>query len=72
MPEKEGLETIMEFRRHLPPVKIIAISGGGKIGVKEYLDIAGALGAQKMFSKPLELRELLEAVGELLRIPQIS
>jgi DNA-binding response OmpR family regulator len=72
MPEKEGLETIMEFRRHFPAVKIIAISGGGKIGVKEYLDIAEGLGAQKTFSKPFELKELLEAVGEILQISKIS
>jgi YesN/AraC family two-component response regulator len=29
MPEKEGLETIMELQRDFPDVKIIAISGGG-------------------------------------------
>jgi DNA-binding response OmpR family regulator len=30
MPEKEGLETILGFRRHFPAARIIAISGGGK------------------------------------------
>jgi len=72
MPEKEGLETIMEFRRDFPSLKVIAISGGGKIGANEYLNIAKALGAQRTFSKPFELKELLEAVGELLRISIIS
>jgi DNA-binding response OmpR family regulator len=66
MPEKEGLETIREFRRNFPMVRIIAISGGGMIGPDEYLSIAKKLGAYKTFSKPLELRELLEAVRELL------
>ena len=71
MPEKEGLETITEFRRHFPAVKIIAISGGGSRGIKgakEYLDIARELGAQKAFLKPFEVGKLLEAVRELLRI----
>jgi DNA-binding response OmpR family regulator len=67
MPEKEGLETIVEFRRQFPSVKIIAISGGGQIGANKYLDIAKALGAQKTFAKPFELRELLEEVRKLLR-----
>ena len=68
MPEKDGLEIIMEFRRRFPAVKVIAISGGGKIGANEYLNIAKGLGATKMFSKPFELRELLAAVRELLQI----
>jgi len=68
MPEKDGLEIIMEFRRRFPEVKVIAISGGGKIGANEYLNIAKVLGVTKTFSKPFELRELLAAVRELLRI----
>ena len=68
MPEKDGLETIMELRRRFPAVKVIAISGGGKIGANDYLNIAKVLGVTKTFSKPFELRELLAAVRELLRI----
>jgi len=67
MPEKDGLEIIMEFRRRFPAVKVIAISGGGKIGANEYLNIAKGLGATKTFSKPFELRELLAAVRELVQ-----
>ncbi len=70
MPEKEGLETIMEFRRNYPLLKIIAISGGGNIGGKEYLKTAKALGAQKTFSKPLDFQELLRTVGEILSAGQ--
>lgn len=66
MPEKEGLETIMEFRRHFPSVKLIAISGGGKIEGNKYLDIAKKLGAQKVFAKPFELKELFQEIRTLL------
>ena len=45
MPERDGLEAIGELRRSAPDVKIIAISGGSKIGPGLYLDAAGALGA---------------------------
>jgi DNA-binding response OmpR family regulator len=66
MPGKEGLETIMECRRDFPAVRIIAISGGGKIGPHDYLNTARAMGAQRTFSKPFDLQELLAAVRELL------
>jgi len=66
MPEKEGIETIGEFRKRYPEVKIVAMSGGGKIEAHQYLNTARALGAQMTFSKPLDLAEVLQAVRNLL------
>jgi CheY-like chemotaxis protein len=66
MPEKEGIETIMELRRHFPDVKIIAISGGGQIDAEQYLSMAQKLGVQKTFAKPVVRAELLKVVRELL------
>ncbi len=66
MPEKEGLETIMDFRRNFPAVKIIAISGGGMIEADKYLETAKAMGAHMTFPKPFQLKELLQAVRNLL------
>lgn len=66
MPEKEGLETIMEFRKRQPELKIIAISGGGRIGPEEYLSLAKDLGASKAITKPVEQAELIGTVKELL------
>lgn len=67
MPEKEGIETIMDLRREFPDAKIIAISGGGDIGVaNDYLPIAKAMGVERIFSKPLGLTEMLDAVREVL------
>lgn len=37
MPEKEGLEMIVEFNRLYPGDKIIAISGGGRGSSRDYL-----------------------------------
>lgn len=65
MPEKEGLETIMELRKSFPEVKIIAISGGGRIGPQSYIEVARALGAQRSFAKPLDRKEFLAAVRDL-------
>jgi DNA-binding response OmpR family regulator len=66
MPEKEGLETIFELRRMYPSLKIIAISGGGRIGPDGYLPGAKLLGANMVFQKPLVQKELLAAVATLL------
>ena len=66
MPEKEGIETIKEIRQIYPMIKIIAISGGGRIGPYDYLDLAKRLGAKKVFEKPFDLKEMLVAVKELL------
>jgi DNA-binding response OmpR family regulator len=69
MPEKEGLETIIELRREVPGVKIIAISGGGQIGNLTFLEVARHLGAQRVLQKPFKLPEMLAAVREVLESP---
>ena len=66
MPEKEGIETIFELRKDFPDLKIIAISGGGRIDPEEYLFVAQKLGVQRTFAKPIARAELLKAVRELL------
>lgn len=66
MPERDGLEAICELRQQAPEVKIIAISGGSKIGPALYLESARALGADRTFAKPVDCAELLAAVSELL------
>jgi len=66
MPEQEGLETITLLKKEYPLVKIIAISGGGRIGPDAYLPAAQELGADRVFSKPFDVRELATTVRELL------
>ncbi|MBV5326312.1 MAG: response regulator [Chlorobium sp.] len=59
MPEKEGIETIMEVKRYYPAIKIIAISGGGKNSPENYLILAKALGAHVTLKKPFNVNDLL-------------
>ncbi len=66
MPNKEGLETIIELRKEFRDVKIIAISGGGRVEPDEYLSLAESLGAHVTLAKPFEREELLGAVRKLL------
>ena len=66
MPDKEGLEVIMELSKHDPKPKIIAISGGGKLGPQTYLPLAEMLGSDHILEKPFHPSELIAYVKELL------
>ncbi|HFQ88732.1 MAG TPA: response regulator [Desulfobulbus sp.] len=66
MPEQEGLETIGQLKKEFADIKIIAISGGGRIGPEAYLPAARELGADRVFSKPFDVQELVSSVKELL------
>ena len=65
MPDKEGLESIMDLKEIDPDVKIIAISGGGRLEPHSYLQMAAKFGAKKVFQKPLSISLLIEAAKEL-------
>ena len=69
MPDKEGIETIQEFRRNHTPVKIIAISGGGRLDQNMYLAMAKKSGADRVLSKPFMPQDLLTVVQELAGKP---
>ncbi len=66
MPEMEGFETIMALKKIKPDVKVIAMSGGGRIGPAKYLGLAEKLGAAKTLEKPFEFRKLAKALSDLL------
>jgi DNA-binding response OmpR family regulator len=70
MPGKEGMETILELRREYPDLKIIAISGGGRVRAAEYLPVAAAAGADKTLAKPFSFVRLLQIITELLPPPE--
>lgn len=69
MPEKEGIETISELRRGNPMLKILAISGGGRTGMVEFLNMAKKFGANDSLMKPFRTAELLAKVQHLLNAP---
>ena len=75
MPGKDGVETIKEIRQEFPGIRIIAISGGGGVQPTEYvpeaitttayLAAAKEAGADMVFTKPFERKELIRAVDDL-------
>jgi DNA-binding response OmpR family regulator len=68
MPDEDGLKVIMKIRELKPAIKIIAISGGGKAGPGNYLNLAKALGADEIFSKPFSVNVLLSKIESLLNV----
>ncbi len=68
--EKDGVTTIMEVRKDSPNVRIIAISGGARVGPEVYLQLAKRVGADCALTKPIDRKELLNTISELLRPPR--
>ena|SRR3989338_3543059 len=64
MPEKSGPELIFELKRDFPEIKIIAISGGSDNSEAYLKDIASFTDVMRVFTKPLDMDEMLEAVKE--------
>ena len=66
MPDKDGLEIIQDLRRLNPQVRILAISGGGRVDANEYLAVARKFGAVEVLSKPFTKDDLRKAVDAAL------
>lgn len=63
MPDRDGLEAIGQLRRTRPDLRIVAISGGGRVGPQIYLDLAREIGADISLTKPIAQNDLQAAVG---------
>ncbi|MCC7265767.1 MAG: response regulator [Caulobacteraceae bacterium] len=63
MPDKDGVELISEIRRDWPGLRVVAISGGGRIGPDLYLQIARQMGADACLSKPVDPAALAAAMA---------
>ncbi|WP_296165720.1 response regulator [uncultured Brevundimonas sp.] len=62
MPERDGLNFILEIRRTRPDLRIVAISGGGRLGAGPLLSMADGLGADATLVKPFSLSDLKMAL----------
>ena len=68
MPEKDGIQTILELRVIDPFVPVIAMSGGIAAGGGDFLPLARQLGAKAVLSKPFEYRTFMESVRGALGV----
>jgi DNA-binding response OmpR family regulator len=67
MPGCEGIETIMTLKTRYPAIRIIAMSGGGRVGNRDYLDLARDVGADAVLQKPFDADAILDLVQAHLR-----
>lgn len=70
MPRQEGIETILTLRREDADTKIIAISGGGRTGNTDSLEMARLLGADDIIEKPFRTDQLLAKIESVMAGPR--
>lgn len=66
MPDKEGIETILDLRRLAPTLPIIAMSGGTVRGKIDVLGMARRFGAVRTYAKPFDPFEMLAEIEAAL------
>ncbi len=66
MPEKGGIELMIELKNIFPNIKKIAISGKLPTENKSISDLAERFNVDAVFSKPFELFDLLKTVQTLV------
>ena len=67
MPEKGGIETIIDIRKDYPDVKIIAISGAVSPDSETLLRLTNQYKVSRVLGKPIRFKELFETIDELLK-----
>lgn len=66
MPEQDGMQIIMDVKRLVPDMNIIAISGGAFFGVDNTLKTAQLLGARYTINKPFDIDDVVKKVNTLV------
>ena len=66
MPQKSGLELVVELREEYKDINIIVLSDGGKNSFSNELGVCEALGANYFIKKDLINDELLKLVNKVL------
>jgi CheY-like chemotaxis protein len=69
MPEKEGIETILELRDRFQDLPIIAVSGAEGGEVDGPLVDASMFGAAAVLAKPFSISDFIEVVERVLKLP---
>jgi DNA-binding response OmpR family regulator len=68
MPEKDGLEVLVEMRRFSPDLPVLVISGRQHLLSESSMSLAKQLGADDVLAKPFTPQELLDRVRQLASV----
>jgi CheY-like chemotaxis protein len=68
MPKIDGFSLIVELRKLNRAVRILAVTGGGRMIHSDYLAAAKNVGAHDALKKPFTHHQLLEKVDSLLNL----
>jgi DNA-binding response OmpR family regulator len=67
MPEKNGIEVVLELRAFAPTVPVIAMSGGSRSRDLDLLGDMKLLGTVGLLQKPFSYKELMTTVAAALK-----
>jgi len=68
MPEEDGLKVVIKLRELKPTIKIIAISGGGKVGPGSYLNWQKRWALMQFIQNRFQLTTLLQKLSSCWRV----
>ncbi len=67
MPQKEGLETLLEIKQRFPGLPVYVMSGGAGRSKQDILAMAKKFGATDVIRKPVTPQVLIARIEEALR-----
>jgi YesN/AraC family two-component response regulator len=62
MPNKNGIQLIIDLKLEFPSVRLIAMSGGARTSERDFLEVAKQYGVRQVLHKPFSRAELEAAV----------
>ncbi len=72
MPQRDGVELIIQAKKIYPGLPILAVSGPGVLGGLDVLQLAQSVGADAVLRKPFAVEQLFATVAQLLGGPPAS
>lgn len=66
MPEKDGIETLIELKSARPDAKVVVVSGSGSALDGALMAVARELGASDVLPKPVDIDLFYSVVTELI------